>query len=170
MALFIAGHFLTGLTSDFTLALTGRLISATGHGGYFGVAVVLAASIAPKDRVGAALSIIFAGVTIANIFGVPAGTALGQTLGWRAPLWMVAAMAGVGAVAVLVLVPASKAGEDKRQSIGAQLRALGNQRVLTSFALIFLMMVALWSLNTFVAPYLTRVIEAPDPGCRQSCC
>ncbi|MBN9316661.1 MAG: MFS transporter [Devosia sp.] len=161
MALFIAGHFITGLAGDFGWALAGRLLSATGHGGYFGVAVVLVATIAPRDRVGTALSFIFAGVTIANIIGVPAGTMLGQMLGWRAPLWMVAAMATVGALAVLVFVPDSSTGQSARASIATQFRALGNHRVLTSFALIFLMMIALWGLNTFIAPYLTDVVGVP---------
>jgi len=163
MALFIGGHFITALGGDFAWALAGRLISATGHGGFFGVAVVLVATIAPKDRVGTALSFIFAGVTIANILGVPAGTVLGQLLGWRAPIWMVASMAAVGAVAVLFFVPNSRDGQSARASIAAQFRALGNYRVLTSFVLIFLMMLALWGLNTFISPYLTDVVGVPAP-------
>jgi MFS transporter, DHA1 family, inner membrane transport protein len=162
MGLFVVGHFITGLTTDYWWALIGRIISATGHGGYFGVAVVLAASIAPKDRVGTALSFIFAGVTIANILGVPAGATLGQIFGWRAPIWMVAAMAGAGAVAVLLFVPSTSKGQAERASLVKQFSALGNQRVMTSFALIFLMMISLWGLNTFIAPYLTEVVGAPE--------
>ncbi len=162
MALFIAGHVITATSSDFGWALAGRLITATGHGGYFGVAVVLVASIAPKDRVGTALSFIFAGVTIANILGVPAGTALGQLFGWRVPIWMVGAMATIGAVAVLIFVPNSSEGQSARASIANQFRALGNSRVLTSFALIFLMMVTLWGVNTFISPYLTEVVGVPE--------
>jgi DHA1 family inner membrane transport protein len=81
--------------------------------------------------------------------------------GWRAPIWMVAAMAAVGALAVLFFVPNSAEGQSARASIAAQFRALGNYRVLTSFGLIFLMMIALWGLNTFIAPYLTDVVGAP---------
>jgi predicted MFS family arabinose efflux permease len=161
MGLFVVGHLIVGLSADYFWAMLGRIVCAIGHGGFFGVAVVLATNIAPKERVGAALSLIFAGVTIANIVGVPIGAALGGAFGWRTPIWMVAVMASISLAAIIVIVPRTDTGSSAGGALLAQFKVLARQEVVTALSLIFLMMVAIWGFSTFFVPYMTGVAGMP---------
>jgi DHA1 family inner membrane transport protein len=163
LLLFIAGHLVCIFAADYTMLMVGRIMSAVGHGCYFGIAVVLASLLAPKDKVGTALSIVFSGVTIANILGVPLGTAIGAAFGWQAPFMMVAIMASGAFLGVLLLVPADGARAERAADLANQFRALANPTVITSYALIFLMMVSFWSFNTFIAPFYFEVVGLPPP-------
>lgn len=162
LLLFISGHLVCALAPNYPILMAGRIISAVGHGCYFGVAVVLASLMAPKDKVGTALSIIFSGVTIANIIGVPLGTAIGSAFGWRATFVMVMVLASTAFLGVLLLVPADGARKDKSVDLAAQFRALANRTVATSYTLIFLMMVSFWSFSTFIAPFYVEVVGLPQ--------
>ncbi|MBU1306264.1 MAG: MFS transporter [Alphaproteobacteria bacterium] len=163
LLLFISGHVVCALAMDYSVMMAGRIMSAVGHGCYFGMAVVLASLLAPKDKVGFALAIVFSGVTIANIFGVPLGTAIATAFGWQATFILVALMASAAFFGVLVLVPADGARQGKSASLSNQFRALANRTVLASFALIFLMMVSFWSFSTFLAPFYFEVVGLPPP-------
>lgn len=162
LLLFISGHLVCALAPNYPVLMAGRIISAVGHGCYFGVAVVLASLMAPKDKVGTALSIVFAGVTIANIIGVPLGTAIGTAFGWRATFVMVMVLASTAFLGVLLLVPADAARKDKSVDLATQFRALANRTVATSYTLIFLMMLSFWSFSTFIAPFYIEVVGLPQ--------
>jgi DHA1 family inner membrane transport protein len=161
MLLFIAGHVLCALADSYLMVMVGRIVTAVGHGAFFGLAVVLAAKVAPPQQVGRVLSFIFAGVSIANIAGVPLGTWIGTTWGWRTTFWMVGGLAIIATIGITLFVPRGSDADAQTSSVAAQVRALANMQVLTSFGLIFLMMIALWNLNTFIAPYLVEVVGMP---------
>ncbi|MGN6487631.1 MAG: MFS transporter [Devosia sp.] len=161
MGLFIAGQIICALADSYALVMAGRIVTAVGHGAFFGLAVVLAAKVGPPHQVGRALSFIFAGVAIANIVGVPLGTWVGTTWGWRATFWMVGGLAVLAIVGIALFVPRGSDAGGPTSRIADQVRALANLQVLTSFGLIFLMMIAPWNLNTFVAPYLIEVVGMP---------
>jgi DHA1 family inner membrane transport protein len=94
----------------------------------------------------------------ANILGVPGGTALGQTLGWRATFWAIA-VAGVVAFAAMALwLPAGGGGS---MELRAEIRALGRRRVMVGLFILFLHGVGLFGLFTFIAPLLTTVSGFP---------
>ncbi|MFT3972427.1 MAG: MFS transporter [Amaricoccus sp.] len=157
MALFVAGHALSALAPSFGALLLGRAVAAVAHGAFFGVALLVASAIAPPGRRGMAIAIVIGGVNIANVVGVPAGTAVGGAFGWRAAFWMVGAIAAVAAAAMAAFLPAIPGRSGGGGALGAQVRALGNRRVVTSYLLIILAMAAFWSLGTFVAPYFGEV-------------
>ena len=161
MGLFIAGHVICALAGSYWIVMVGRIVTAVGHGAFFGLAVVLAAKVAPPQQVGRALSFIFAGVAIANIVGVPLGTWIGITWGWRTTFWMVGGLAVLAMIGIALFVPRGSDAGAQTSSVADQVRSLANLQVLTSFGLIFLMMVALWNLNTFIAPYLVEVVGMP---------
>lgn len=83
MVLFIAGNLLSALATSYGLLLTGRVVASFAHGAFFGIGAVVAADlVAPHKRAGA-IAIMFTGLTAANVLGVPMGTWLGQSYGWR---------------------------------------------------------------------------------------
>ena len=111
MLLFAVGQLLCAFAPSYELLLLARLVSACGHGVFFGVACVAVSQLVPVERRGAALSLFVGGITVANILGLPAGTAIGNAFGWRVAFVCIAAMAVLAVVAVLVTLPARAKGE-----------------------------------------------------------
>lgn len=153
LTIFLVAHLLCAVAPSFALLMAGRIVAAAAHGCFFGLAIVLATGSVPKERRATALSIVVGGISVANIVGVPLGTAVGNALGWRAPFLMIAGFTAAALVAIALLVPDSRsAGPDR--PLGAQIRALANRTVASAYGLIVLQMIATFSLITFIAPYL----------------
>jgi DHA1 family inner membrane transport protein len=157
MALFVLGHVIAALAPNYPVMLVARILTAMAHGCFFGLAVIVAVGLAPEGRSGRAMSLVFLGITVANLLGVPAGTFIGNALGWRATFWIIGAIAAVATLAIALLVPGDKSGDRKAIPVAAQFRALGNMKVLTSFAIIVFAWIALWSMLTFIAQLVLRV-------------
>lgn len=157
MGMFFVGHAISAMAPTFGVLLLGRTVAATAHGAFFGIALLLAAAIVPSGRQGMAIAIVIGGINIANVLGVPAGTAVGTVFGWRAAFWMVGMIALAGAAAMAAFVPSIGRGSGAGGSLHAQVRTLAEPRVFTSYVLIILAMVAFWSLGTFIAPYFGTV-------------
>lgn len=151
--LFMAAHVGGALAPGFAALMGTRVVAAAAHGVFFGLAIVLATSSVPAERRATALSIVVGGIGVANIVGVPLGAAVGNAWGWRATFALIAGFAAVAAVAVAVLVPDARGGR-AATPLGRQVRALVNRTVLSAYAVVVLMMIATFSLVTFVAPYL----------------
>jgi DHA1 family inner membrane transport protein len=136
--------------------MMGRAVAAAAHGCFFGLAILIAASIAPPGRQGMALAIVVGGINVANIVGVPLGTAIGNAFGWRSAFVMVGVIAFAALLAIAAFVPNASRASETRSSLQAQFKAVRNPQVLTSYAIIVMQMIAFWSLSTFIAPYFTE--------------
>ncbi|MFF2833700.1 MFS transporter [Cellulosimicrobium cellulans] len=118
MVLFIAGNLLSAVAPTYEVMLLGRVVAALCHGAFFGIGAVVAADlVAPEKRAGA-ISIMFAGLTIANVLGVPFGTFLGQAAGWRATFWAITAIGVVALVGIALLVPSRVGSPDAAPAPG----------------------------------------------------
>lgn len=91
MTLMIVGNICASMTPNYWVLLLGRFVSGLPHGAYFGVASIVAGKLADKGKSSEAVSIMIAGMTVANLFGVPLGTSLSHTLSWRATFLLVGA-------------------------------------------------------------------------------
>ena len=91
MSLVIVGNICASMAPNYWVLLLGRFVSGLPHGAYFGVASIVAGKLADKGRSSEAVSIMIAGMTVANLFGVPLGTSLSHTLSWRATFLLVGA-------------------------------------------------------------------------------
>ena len=91
MTLMIVGNICTSMAPNYWVLLLGRFVSGLPHGAYFGVASIVAGKLADKGKSSEAVSIMIAGMTVANLFGVPLGTSLSHTLSWRATFLLVGA-------------------------------------------------------------------------------
>jgi MFS transporter, DHA1 family, inner membrane transport protein len=137
-----------------------RFLDGLPHGGYFGVASLVAASMVPPERRGRAMALVLLGLPVANVIGVPAATVLGQHLGWRASYWLVGALAALTMVLVLAFVPACPGNPE----------ATG-RRELSAFSRpqLWLTMVAgaigfggMFALFSYIAPVVTEVSGLPS--------
>ncbi len=158
MAVSIAGNALCAVAGSYWLLMGARLVIACSHGLYFGVALIIATRLVPKHRQASAVSLVVAGISIANVIGVPAGTAIGNAFGWRMSFWAIAAIGVVGTIALAVLIPPAPVPEHgDRSSFAAEIRATCRAPVMLSYAMIALTMAAFFAVFAYVVPILTVV-------------
>ena len=105
MGAFAVGNGISALATSYEQLLLARFAAGLPHGAYFGVASLVAASMARPSRKGRAVSQVMLGLSVANVIGVPAATVLGQELGWRAAFWAVSGLAIVTLALVTWFVP-----------------------------------------------------------------
>jgi DHA1 family inner membrane transport protein len=106
MVAYAVGNAASALATSYGLLTVARVAAGFPHGAYFGIASLVAASLAPEGRKGRAVAMVMLGLSVANVVGVPAATWLGQHLGWRSAFWAVTALALLTAAMVVAFVPA----------------------------------------------------------------
>ncbi|MGE3877339.1 MAG: MFS transporter, partial [Parvibaculaceae bacterium] len=154
---FTLGQLACALAPDFATMLLLRVAVAIAHGAYFGVAMVVAVGLVREDQRGMAVAVVLAGLTVSNIIGVPAGTAIGNALGWRWTFW---SMFGLGLLAIAViaaLLPRTPAASRQPAKLGSQVRVLGRQQVWTTLILMLMLMIGQFVPFTYIAPLLQEV-------------
>src|SRR5229473_6297901 len=127
MGMFLAGNALCALAPTFLLLLLARILTALCHGAFFGIGSIVASHLVPRNQRAQAIALMFSGLTLANVLGVPAGTALGQAFGWRASFWAIVPIGFLAAAALFWFVPHQPAGSG---SLIHEFRVLRRPRVL----------------------------------------
>ena len=166
LAIFLVAHLGCAFAPGFTALMAWRVVAAAAHGCFFGFAIILATANVPPERRATALSIVIGGISLANIVGVPMGTAIGNAFGWRAAFLMIAGFTAVAGIAIAAFVPEAAVTRG-RAPLSHQLRALLNRTVVTAYGMIVLQMIAFFGMIAFIAPYLDAVAGiGPDrlPG------
>lgn len=156
MALFIAGNALAALAPSYGVLLSGRVLSAFAHGVFFSVGATIAADLVAPDKRASAIAMMFMGLTVAIVTGVPLGTFIGQTFGWRATFWAVAGLGLVAFAAIALLLPANLKREEPA-GLMEQVRVLGSGRLLIVFAMTALGYGGTFVTFTFLSPLLQQV-------------
>ena len=151
---FVAGNVLAAVATTFHMLLLARVVTGSVHGLFIGVASVIAAGLVPPERRGQAISIVFGGIAVATVVGVPIGTLIGQSLGWRAAFALVIILGTAALVASMIFVPpiAPSGGGNVR----SQARAAFNPRVLAVLGVGLVIFSAQFSAFTYLTPFLAR--------------
>ncbi|WP_426405035.1 MFS transporter [Streptomyces sp. R-07] len=155
MGLFVLGNILSALAPSFGIMLTGRVIASLAHGSFFGIGSVVAAGLVAPNKKAGAIATMFTGLTVANIVGVPLGTFIGQTVGWRTTFAVVAALGVIGLLGIAKLVPAMPRPEGAR--LRRELTAFRNPQVLLAMAMTVLGFGGVFAAITYIAPMMTHV-------------
>jgi DHA1 family inner membrane transport protein len=155
MGLFIAGNVLSALAPGYGLLMTGRVVAALSHGAFFGVGSVVAASLVAPARQASAIALMFTGLTVANVLGVPAGTALGQAFGWRSTFWVVSALGVAGAIGILALVPHQ--APEPGAGLRGELAVFRRPQVWLALVMTALGFAGVFASFTYIAPMMTEV-------------
>ncbi|WP_297837825.1 MFS transporter [uncultured Roseibium sp.] len=161
MVIFIIGNAACALAPSYDLLMAARILTALAHGTYFGVGSVFAASMVGKDKQASAIAIMFTGLTLANILGVPAGTWLGQQFSWRMTFWAVT-LIGLAALAVLILLVPTDRSRAAQSGWRADLKAVSRASVLLGVLTTVLGFAGVFTLFTYIAPLLTQVSGFAD--------
>lgn len=157
MVLFVVGNLVSALAPTYALLMTGRVVAALCHGAFFGIGAVVAAGLVAPDRKAGAVATMFAGLTVANVLGVPFGTFLGQAYGWRSTFWAITAIGVLALVAIAALVPAAGAEDRQPTSLRTEVRAFASGQVWLSLAVTVLGFGGMFGAFTYIAYTLTGV-------------
>lgn len=155
VVLFILGNLISALAPTYEVMLIGRIVAALCHGAFFGVGAVVASDMVAEDKKAGAISLMFAGLTVANVVGIPFGTFVGQQFGWRATFWAITAIGIITFLGIQLLVgksPAPPTG-NLRQELGV----LRRPQVLLSATVSILTFGAVVGAYTYIAFTLTEV-------------
>jgi DHA1 family inner membrane transport protein len=155
MGVFIAGNLLSAVAPSYGVLMAGRIVAALSHGAFFGVGSVVAASLVPKARQASAIALMFTGLTVANVLGVPGGTALGQQFGWRSTFWAVTALGVVGLLGIVFLVPRQDTSDGP--GLRSELAVFRSVQVWLALAMTALGFGGVFASFTYIAPMMTEV-------------
>jgi DHA1 family inner membrane transport protein len=155
MGVFIVGNLVSAMAGTYGVLMTGRIIAALAHGAFFGVGSVVAASLVPKEKQASAIALMFTGLTVANVLGVPGGTALGQQFGWRSTFWAVTVLGVIGLLGILFLVPKQSVSEGP--GLRSELAVFRSLQVWLALAMTALGFAGVFASFTYIAPMMTEV-------------
>jgi DHA1 family inner membrane transport protein len=153
--LFTVGNLLCALAPNFWSLAAARLVTGLPHGAFFGAGAVAAAELAAPHLRARALSVMFAGLTVANIVGVPAATLLGQDLGWRVTMLVVVAIGGLGTLAIARLVP--HLPKPEQASLRRELGTFRSGQLWLALTTVILGCGGFFACYSYIAPLLTHV-------------
>ena len=154
--LFVLGNLLCAIAPTYWTLMAARVITALGHGAFFGIGSVVAASLVPANKRASAIALMFAGLTLANILGVPGGTALGEAFGWRMTFYAVVVIGLISVAAIAFLVPAGVAPPGKG-GVAGEVKVLGKLQVWLAMIISALASGSLFAVFTYIKPILTDV-------------
>jgi len=155
MAVFVLGNGLFAAAPSLQWAVAFRFLAGLPHGAFFGAGAVVAAGLVPADRRARAVSLMFVGLTLANVVGVPLGTLLGQQVGWRATFAVITGIGGLAMLGIQLLVPDQ--GRPAGASLRAELAVFRNPQVLLALAVVTFGLGGTFATMSYIAPMLTDV-------------
>ncbi|CAN5137403.1 MFS transporter [soil metagenome] len=161
VALFTLGTIASALLPTFELVLAARFLAALPHGAYFGIAALVASSLMGPGKRGQGVALVLAGLTIANVVGVPAITFLGQQAGWRSAYLAVAGVFALTFVAVALLVPLQSG--DPAATMRRELSVFRRPQVWLALLMGSIGFGGFFAVYTYVAPVATNVTGL-EPG------
>ncbi|MFF8974273.1 MFS transporter [Streptomyces sp. NPDC014995] len=116
VALFVVGNLLSAVAPSYQVMLLGRIVAALCHGSFFGIGSLVARSLVAPEKKSHAVAIMFAGLTVANVLGVPFGALVGERWGWRAAFWAVTGIGVLALAGIVALVP-GRAGQTRPPAV-----------------------------------------------------
>lgn len=156
IALFIAGNAFAAVAPGYGSLIVARFLTGLAHGVFFAIASTIASGLVSRDRESSAIAMVFLGLTVALVTGVPLGTWIGQSFGWQATFLGVVLLGVIGLIASAVLVP-SNLPQSASPGLRAQARVLTSPRLLLVYLITALGYGGNFIAFTYLAPMLTDV-------------
>lgn len=161
MLIFIAGNLAAAFAPSYEWLMSARVLTSLTHGTFFGVGAVVATGLVPVDKKASAIALMFSGLTLATLLGVPAGAWIGQMFGWRSAFLAVAVI-GVLAFAILAAFVPRDQGRPEVTPLAQELAVLANGQVWLGLGITAFGFAGVFALYTYVEPLLTQVTHMGD--------
>ena len=158
MSIFTIGNILAALAPNYWGLMGARIITSLNHGAFFGIGSIVATSVVPKDKQASAVAMMFMGLTIANIGGVPLATWIGQNIGWRMSFALIALLGIITMLALWKALPEGELGQ--RPDVKAELKVLTRLPVVLALLTTVMSAGAMFTLYTYIAPSLQSITHA----------
>lgn len=155
MALFILGNIGCALAPSYGWLMAARVLTSFCHAAFFGIGAVVATQVVEPHKRAQAMSMMFAGLTLANVLGVPLGTLLGQQTGWRSTFWAVSVIGVLAMAAVLRWVPVLR--QTLSGSALGEFRVLRHKQVWIALGMSMLASASMFTMFTYITPILRDV-------------
>jgi len=156
MIVFIIGNSLAAISTSIGMLLVARVISSFSHGIFMSIGSTIAADLVPEDRRASAISIMFTGLTVATVTGVPFGTYIGQQMGWRAAFIVIIIIGVIALLANGILIP-STLRKGTKTSFRDQVKLVTNGRLLLVFIITALGYGGTFVVFTYLSPLLQEI-------------
>ena len=156
MALFTIGNLVAWLAPSYEALVAARVLTGLAHGVFFSVGTTIATSLVPREKAASAIALMFSGLTVALVTGVPLGTFIGQNFGWQSTFLAVALLGVIALAGTLLLVP-HNISAGKPSSLLAQLAVLRKPRLLLVYAMTMLGYGGSFIAFTYLVPILQQV-------------
>lgn len=161
MLIFIAGNVAAVLAPGYEWLMAARVLTSLTHGTFFGVGAVVATGLVPAEKRASAIALMFSGLTLATLLGVPAGAWIGQHFGWRMAFAAVAGV-GVAALAILALFVPRDQGRPAVMPLRQELAVLARGQVWLGLGITVFGFAGVFALYTYVEPLLTQITRMGD--------
>ncbi|KUN30380.1 MFS transporter [Streptomyces antibioticus] len=165
VALFVIGNLLSAVAPNYPVMMLGRIVAALCHGSFFGIGSLVARDLVAPERKSRAVAVMFAGLTLANVLGVPFGALVGERWGWRSAFWAVTAIGVLALAGIAALVPTpAEADSAPPSNLRAQLRAFRSAQVWLTLTATALGYGGMFGAFSYIAYTFTEVggFSAPD--------
>jgi MFS transporter, DHA1 family, inner membrane transport protein len=162
MLVFLMGDVACAIAPGFRFLMIARITTALAHGAFFGIASIVAGELAPPGKAVRAVALLFTGLTVANVVGVPLGTWIGQAAGWRVTFALVAVLAAVALAGMLIWLP-RHLGRGSN-GIRRELAALRQPQIWLAMLVSTLSSAALFTVLTFLTPLLEHEAKFSPHG------
>lgn len=156
LVLFIVGNAFAAVAPGYEALIIARFVTGLAHGVFFAIASTIATNLVDRDKESSAIALVFMGLTVALVTGVPLGAWIGQSFGWQSTFLGVVALGLVGLAASALLLP-SDMRRSESPSVGAQLQVLTSPRLVLVYLITAIGYGGNFIAFTFLAPMLTDV-------------
>ncbi|MDX7540709.1 MFS transporter [Serratia marcescens] len=162
MVLFTLGNLLAWQSPSYESLVVARLLTGLAHGVFFSIGSTIATSLVAKEKAASAIAIMFGGLTVALVTGVPLGTFIGQQFGWRETFLAVSLIGAVATLASIILVPSNIKNQGSA-GVREQLKVLTHPRLLLIYAITALGYGGVFTTFTFLAPMMQEMAGFSAP-------
>ncbi|BEM46704.1 MFS transporter [Serratia marcescens] len=162
MVLFTLGNLLAWQSPSYESLVVARLLTGLAHGVFFSIGSTIATSLVAKEKAASAIAIMFGGLTVALVTGVPLGTFIGQQFGWRETFLAVSLIGAVATLASVILVPSNIKNQGSA-GVREQLKVLTHPRLLLIYAITALGYGGVFTIFTFLAPMMQELAGFSAP-------
>ena len=155
MGIFILGNIAASLSPTYGFMMTSRIITSLAHGSFFGIGSILAASMVKPAYKASAMALMFMGLSLSNILGVPFGTLIGQNFGWPMTFIIISIIGAMALIGIIFFVPMTK--KQEATSVKTELKILKEKRLWLTLAVTLFGFSSVFAYFTYISSVLIEV-------------
>ncbi|MDV3052365.1 MFS transporter [Staphylococcus ureilyticus] len=160
MAIFIVGNIAASFSPNYGFMMTSRIITSLAHGSFFGIGSILAVSMVKPEKRASAMALMFMGLSMSNILGVPFGTLIGQNFGWPMTFIIISVIGALALIGIIIFVPMKK--ETVKSSVLNELKILKEKRLWLTLAVTLFGFSSVFAYFTYISTVLIDVSHVQE--------